>query len=198
MVIRMVIDYITLYIMSYIACAANDNISTCITNNSDTNAARFKDLLVASPGTDDGRSFTSVEYDNINTINTFLDDQQQDIIEINAKINLSDTGTTGTIGSSISAIDLSISTLHDTYGKYSYSTLGSGIAYNISNNLVKIQGLKNELSLNIPVDKNDSTVLLGDETALYNQQYIITISMIIGCIILISMFVYLFNKPKHI
>ena len=197
MVIRMVIDYITLYIMSYIACAANDNISTCITNNSDTNAARFKDLLVASPGTGtSGYSFNSDEYDNIVNINTFLDSQQQDIKAINAKIDLSDTGT---IGSSISEIDSSISTLHDNLGKYSDSTLGSGIAYNISNNLIKIQGLKNELSgLNIPVDKNDSTVLLGDETALYNQQYIITISMIIGCIILISMFVYLFNKPKHI
>ena len=196
----MVIDYITLYIMRYIACAnknTGSKISTCISNQSNTNAARFKDLLDDSPGTGtDGRSFTTDEYDNINTINTFLDSQQQDIQAINAKIDLSDTGTSG---SSISTIDLSISTLHDTYGKYFDYTLESGIAYDISNNLVKIQGLKNELSgLNIPVDKNDSTVLLGDETALYNQQYIITISMIIGCIILISMFVYLFNKPKHI
>lgn len=196
MVIRMVIDYITLYIMSYyIACAANDNISTCITNNSDTNAARFKDLLVASPGTGtSGYSFNSDEYDNIVNINTFLDSQQQDIKAINAKIDLSDTGT---IGSSISEIDSSISTLHDNLGKYSDSTLGSGIAYNISNNLITIKELNEELS-NFNIDKNDSTVLLGDETALYNQQYIITISMIIGCIILISMFVYLFNKPKHI
>ena len=43
-----------------------------------------------------------------------------------------------------------------------------------------------------------SSSLLGDETALYNQQYVITISMIIGCIILIYMFIYLYKKPKHI
>jgi hypothetical protein len=195
--------------MSYIACAnknTGSKISTCISNQSNTNANRFKDLLDDSPGTGtSGYSFNSDEYDNIDTINTFLDDQQQDIIEINAKINLSDTGT---IGSFISTIDSSISTLHDNLGQYSDYTLGSGkdysnknasIAYNISNNLDEIQSLKRELSdFNIPVDKNDSTVLLGDETALYNQKYIITISMIIGCIILISMFVYLFNKPKHI
>ena len=84
-----------------------------------------------------------------------------------------------------STIDSSISTLHDNLGQYSDYTLGSGkdysnknasIAYNISNNLDEIQSLKRELSdFNIPVDKNDSTVLLGDETALYNQKYIITI-----------------------
>ena len=81
--------------MRYIACAANSDISTCITNNSDTNAARFKDLLDDSPGTGtDGRSFTTDEYDNINTINTFLDSQQQDIQAINAKIiNLTSAST---------------------------------------------------------------------------------------------------------
>jgi hypothetical protein len=188
--------------MSYIACAnknTGSKISTCISNQSDTNANRFKGLLDTSPGTsgtDGAYSFINDEYDNIDTINTFLEAQQQDIIDINAKINLSDTGT---IGSFISTIESSISTLHDNTGQYSDYTLGSGIAYDISNNLGEIQSLKKELSdLNIPVDKNDSTVLLGDETALYNQKYIITISMIIGCIILISMFVYLFNKPKHI
>jgi len=43
-----------------------------------------------------------------------------------------------------------------------------------------------------------SSSLLSDKTALYNQQYVITISMIIGCIILIYMFIYLYKKPKHI
>ena len=103
-----------------------------------------------------------------------------------------------------------MNTLHTSYGQYSDATLGSGadysnknpyLAYDISGNLATNTDLEQQLADRdgvLAVDENNSTVLFGDETALYNQQYIITISMIIGCIILIYMFVYLYKNPKHV
>jgi len=184
--------------MSYTSCANNNSYSSitdCISNKTVANNNAFNTLIGSSlqgSSSDGGWNFNKIQYANIDNINTFLNDQQIDIIKIYDKLNLANMGTN---------INTNMNTLHNSYGKYSDPDFGSGVAYDISGNLANNTDLEQQIADidgRLAADENNSTALFGDETALYNQQYIITISMIIGCIILIYMFVYLYKNPKHV
>ena len=127
--------------MSYTPCVDAASITNCIITNDDA-FNNINSYEYQGSGSDDtGWNFDKNQYSNIDKINTFLEDQQTDIQNIYARLDLTSVGTMGT---NFTGIDGHITSLHNNLGQYSHANVGSGadysnnnpfLAYDISGNL---------------------------------------------------------------